>query len=793
MRVLLSLSAAALLVACGGSEEVPADAQASAEDAAEAVASTEGFIPLELTEDGKLIATLPAPGEDGTSLRAIHAMSLTAGLGSNPLGLDRGLGERGRVIRFRVIGERVTAEAENTQFVALTDNDDERRAVEQSFGRSILWSKKAEEVTDEFVKVDISDLVLSDLMDLGEGLGGFSMDKDRSMILGEALLGFPDNTEIDTEVTFSGSNPGIEVRRTAPFSKAVTLSVHHTLARLPDAGYAMKPADPRFGSFESVVYDFAAPLSEEVPRAFALRHRVAEDEPIVFYVDRGAPEPVRSALLEGARWWAEGFEAAGLPDAYRVEILPEGIHPADIRYNVIRWVHRQTRGWSYGGAVTDPRTGEMLKGNVILGSQRVRQDRMIFEGLAGTENTGSGDADDPIELSLARIRQLSAHEVGHALGFGHNFAASAAGRASVMDYPAPFIRAQNGSLDFSETYDVGLGEWDKLTVRWLYGEEDSSALAQEARDEGLLFIEDSEGRGVGTTHPEAAVWDNGADPVSELANVIAVRSIGIENFGEDRVAEGQDVSRLQQVLVPIYLYHRYQVVSAAKSLGGARYAYGQVGDDPAAVEIVAADRQLTALELILRTLEPRFLSLPEDLLASLTPGAGAMPFATQREAFGSDTGAIFDLMSAAEASIDISLGAILDEARLERLHQFHARDEANPSVGLVLSTLTTRLLDADPQTSQEDALASLVEARLVNALIQAETNARSAAVKAELQSSLRGIAETLGSSRDAQAAFLVGSIERHLEAPAEPRSQAGGDATIPPGSPIGEGCFHCDH
>ncbi|NNU15833.1 DUF5117 domain-containing protein [Parvularcula sp. ZS-1/3] len=786
MRHWLVLSAAVLaLSACGGGEPPTESPASEAVEKPALLAQSGGFVPLELTEDGKLIATLPVPDTDGVSLRAIHAMSLSAGLGSNPLGLDRGLGERGRVIRFRIIGKRVTAEAENTTFRASAENNDERLATEQSFGRSILWSGVAEKVSDEGVRVDLSGLFLTDLFGVGEGLGGFTLAKDRSMIMPGGILGFPDNTEIDTELTFAGSDPGIEVRRTAPFSKAVTLSVHHTLARLPEEGYEPKRNDSRLGAFEQVVYDFSAPLAEEVPRSFAMRHRIEEGEPIVFYVDRGAPEPIKSALIEGAMWWAEGFEAAGLPDAYRVEELPEGIHPADIRYNVIRWVHRQTRGWSYGGAVADPRTGEMLKGNVILGSQRVRQDRMIFEGLAGVSGTGSGDADDPIELSLARIRQLSAHEVGHALGFDHNFAASTADRASVMDYPAPYVRARNGQLDFSETYATGLGEWDKLTVRWLYGGEDASELMEEAREAGVPFIQDSHGRGVGSAHPEAAVWDNGADPVTELANVIAVRALGLEGFDTSRVADGQGTERLRQALVPIYLYHRYQVVAAAKSLGGARYTYGQVGDVVPQVEIVSPERQRTALDLILRTLDPNFLDLPDELLTILPPGAGAMVGVSSREAFGSRTGEIFDLMSAAEASADISLGAILAPRRLERLHQFAARDDANPSLEEVLEDTLDAILSASPQTAQGEALAALVEARLVAALMDVDSGNASTPVRAEVQRALARVQDELDDRTDSHSAFLARQIEAHLSAPAQPASPKPADPQVPPGSPIG--------
>jgi len=536
-------------------------------------------------------------------------------------------------------------------------------------------------------------------------------------------------------------------------------------------------------------------------------------EPIVFYVDNGAPQEIRDALIEGAAWWAQGFEAAGFEDAYRVEVLPEGAHPLDVRYNVINWVHRQTRGWSYGGSVMDPRTGEILKANVILGSQRVRQDRMIIEGLAGAAKTGTGAADDPVEVSLGRIRQLSAHEVGHTLGFAHNFAASTNDRASVMDYPAPWVRpTSGGGLDFRNAYATGLGTWDVFTVKWLYGQfpeggDNLPALNQlvdEAYGAGLRFVSDDHARSKDTAHPFGAVWDNGADPIGMLDEVMEVRRIALANFGPGALAEGRPMSDLNAVIVPIYLYHRYQVEAAAKSIGGLDFRYHVKGEGETPAVPVAPAEQRRALEALVKTLKPAALDLSDETLNYLTPGdIGYAGGSSIEELFPNRTGPVFDLAASAEIAAGVTLSAVLDPARANRLMAYEQRDTAAVTLKEVIGRLETAVF-VQEKSPRLAALSQIVQTRFVAELIALSRNeSASSGVKSVTDGYLSGLQTRLAKSKPGQfgttqdtSRALADMIGKHLAGDALPASILRPAAATPAGAPIGamgqiEECWHC--
>jgi hypothetical protein len=810
----------------------------------------DAFFDVEAEADGRAAITLPKPGADGVALRAIYAAGLTAGLGSNPVGLDRGFAESGRIIAFRRVGDRVFIEQENWNYRASAGSALEKEAVRQSFAKSILWTGEVIDTNiDGSFKVDIASFLTSDALNIkgmlkGAGQGAYSIDKDRSFVDPDSELTFPDNVEIDSVITFAGDEAGGEVAATAADGRAFTLTQHHSFVRLPDDGYTPREFDPRTGDIDVPFYDFSARLDEPVLKKYAMRFRLqrkdpgaksgAVRKPIVFYIDPAAPGPVRDALTDGAKWWADAFKAAGFEDAYRVELLPEDAHPMDVRYNIVQWVHRQTRGWSYGGGIVDPRTGEMLKAHVVLGSQRVRQDRMIFEGLAGASKSGSGAADDPVELSLARIRQLAAHEIGHTLGFAHNFAASTNNRASVMDYPAPYVRpTADGGLDFSSAYSIGVGDWDKVAATWLYtefksGGDDKAALDKiitDAYAKGLRFVDDAQARGVESAHPYGAVWDNGADAVASLGETMRVRKIALSKFGENAIKSGRPTSDLKAVIVPIYLYHRYQVDAAVKSIGGYDFRYARKGDGDARAKPVPAERQRAALSALLATLDPAALDLPDATLDLLTPEIESFDGrVTRAEVFASDAAPMFDLLAAADAAGGKTLGAVLHPARLARLVEMERRGGDPLTMSQTLDALENRLFWM-PVEGRQAEIARRLQTRFVSLLMEigsggaASGESQAAAigvnygggevaspeVRLRANAYLKALAVKLGASPvdnlgadRAHREGLKDLIGAHLSRPAPAVIPAARAAKVPPGSPIGamqgagEDCWFCD-
>ncbi len=777
---------------------------------------------------GRVYLALPAPDEQGISARYIYVGYLGAGLGSNPLGLDRGAGSDEKILAFKRTADKVIAMAENYNFRATADNLAEQMSVQKSFAQSALWAGDivAEEIKTGRLLVDITGFLLRDTMDVAARLkageqGNFTMSEELSFVDPDATLVFPRNIEFDATVTFTTDKPGLEVIGTTPVANNVTLMAHTSLIVLPEAGYKTRLFDERAAQIPVSYVDMSSPLGEGVVTRIAARFRLEKMDPlaarshvknpIVFYVDNAAPEPVLSALLEGANWWKEAFEAAGFIDAYRVEVLPEGVHPQDVRYNMINWVHRATRGWSYGASVKDPRTGEIIRGYVLLGSLRVRQDIKILEGLAGTKASGTGSADDPIELALDRIRQLAAHEVGHSLGFDHNMAASTyMNRGSVMDYPAPLIHVKAGKLDFSDAYSVGIGAWDKWTVIALYREYQSDeaekagmkALIKKADERGMIFVKDEHSRPVSSAHWKGSVWDNGTDPVEGLQETIAVRKIALHKFGMDVLKEGERISALQDKIVPIYLYHRYQTQAAAKVIGGMDFSYSVKGDGRAASKMLSFAKQQEALNVILQTLEPDFLDLDDKLLALLSPtGSSDGDAQFQLESFGTATTPAFDHLRAVAITADITLGALLNQARADRLVSFKARDTTQMGLQWVLDGLINHTFKHGRESERQAALGRVVQERTVAALIDLAGNQTvSNDVRVITTNILNDLAVWLEKARGREGILrqhsqnLADSIRRFNERSAPSTSVTPVAPTIPPGSPIGSGelCWQCN-
>ena len=762
----------------------------------------------------------------------LYVNSLATGLGSNPVGLDRGQLDEERVVKFRKVADRVFLIYENLKYRAVSQSAAERRAVRESFASSVLWGGKLEKSTSGAWLTDFSSFLYRDAHGVVRKLasmdqGNYSMDPDRSFVHLPRTRSFPDNTEFEVALTFSSSNPGRLASRTASDGSQLTLRQHHSFIRLPDVGYRPRAFDPRVGCFATSFADYSTPIDKPLEVRWINRHRLKKRDPgnkpsppvkpIVYYLDPGAPQPVRDALLEGARWWNSAFEGAGFVDAFQVRMLPEDADPMDVRYNVIQWVHRATRGWSYGRSIVDPRTGEILKGHVTLGSLRVRQDHMLLENMltvsprsgagssCGLSHFGGGSAlfaldEGPAstQAALARIRQLSAHEVGHTLGFAHNFAASTYGdRASVMDYPAPRIGISGGTLDLSDAYGVGVGEWDRFCVRYAYseiapGNEQSilDEMVSDALKKKMLYISDADARPAGAAHPLANLWDNGSDPIAELAHVMRVRRFAIDRFSESVLADRQPLSQLGIAFVPVFLHHRFQVEAVAKLLGGFEYTYAVPGDGQTPIERVGSERQRRALFALLDTVKPDELVVPERILKLIPP----RPVSSVRddERFDSRTSPIFDPTGTARTAADLTFGNLLQPQRATRLAQ-----SSDPNWGLeqvmdevVVRTFkrvetapgATRSVQRVIRQSFVDQLVSLAEST------SASADARAIALNRLMQ--LKGLAvdrakkSTKLSVDKSHYEAIVDQINRFVDRPA-PTDSAPRRIETPPGSPIG--------
>ena len=661
----------------------------------------------------------------------LYQSGLPAGIGSNDIGLDRGQLGATRIVRFDRSGPKVLLIQENLEYRAVSQDPDERRAVHDSFAESALWGFTAAAEEKDRALVDATDFFLRDAHHVPEALrrtkqGAYRLDLSRSAIYLPRTKNFPLNTEVEATLTFTGDEPGPWVRQVTPSAEAITVREHHSFVQLPPGGYKPREYDARASFFGIQYMDYATPISEPIVKRFIARHRLEKKdpkaaisepvEPIVYYLDRGAPEPIRSALLEGARWWNQAFEAAGYKNAFRVELLPEGADMMDLRYNVIQWVHRATRGWSYGGAVIDPRTGEMIKGHVTLGSLRVRQDYLIAEALVAPYEKGKPVSPKIEQVALARLRQLAAHEVGHTLGLEHNYSASTVNRSSVMDYPPAYVKLDAGGVpDLSDAYATGIGEWDKVSIAYGYqdfpaGVDEHAALnkiLKEAYGRGLRFLTDQDARPAGSSSSVAHLWDSGTNAVDELNRLIEVRAAALKRFGENNIREGAPMATLEDVLVPLYLMHRYQVEAASKTVGGMDYTFALRGDGETPTQIVAPAEQRRALKAVLATLKPEVLALPESLLEMIPPRPPE--YGRGREQFKIRTSPAFDALAPAEAAAEHTLEFLFNAERAARLVEFHARNAENPGLAEVLDAILRATWKAPHGQGYNAQIASVVD------------------------------------------------------------------------------------
>ena len=817
-----------LLVVSPAARAQPAAPAATIAEQTAGLTRIDGFVPLYWDQArGRMLVEISRFGEE-----FLYQVSLAAGVGSNPLGLDRGQVGPTSVVSFERVGPRVLLVQANYRYRALTDNAAEQRAVADSFASSVLWGFTIVAAEADRVLVDGTAFFLRDAHGVVPRLrraeqGRYRLEDSRSAIYLPRTRGFPRNTEVEAALTFvTDEDPGALVNQTTPTPTALTVRQHHSLVELPPPGYQPRAFDPRVGYIPLVVYDYASPVTEPLERRWIVRHRLQKRdpaaarseavEPIVYYVDNGAPPLIRQALIDGAAWWNKAFEAAGFIDAFQVKVLPEDADPMDVRYNVINWVHRSARGWSYGANVVDPRTGEILKGNVTLGSLRIRQNILIDSTLvppgAGPAGLACLAGDSPsaealvpaaapdvaLEAALARLRQLSAHEVGHTIGLHHNFAASAYGRASVMDYPAPLATVREGRVDLSEAYGVGTGAYDDWAIRYGYaqfasGVDEQAALGrlvEEGVEAGLLFVSDAHARPAGAMHVLGSLWDNGSDPVAMLGQQMEVRRVALDALDAAVVPAGQPLSTLEARFLPIYLHHRFQLQAAAKLVGGARFSYAvrtAEGTSPAdAFQIASPEEQRAALDAVLATLEPSALRLPPRVLALLPPTAFGYEDGTS-EVFERRTGASFDMIGVASIAADLAVSALLQRDRAARLVDFSARDSRNPSIGEVFGALVRKAFPAG--ATGEDAAARAirraVQARVATRLMELGVDRVAAyEVRAAARAALRQVQTAAAGRPDAVSRALAEDVARYLAKPDEAARPAPPLRT-PAGEPIG--------
>jgi hypothetical protein len=766
----------------------------------------EGFMNFSYNDDsGKIILEIK-----NLDSEFMYINSLSRGVGNNDLGLDRGQLGNSRVVYFTKRGNKILLIQPNLRYVSNSSNYLENKAVEEAFARSVLFGFDIIEKSNDSYKIDITSFLISDAHGVSQRLkysnsGSYTLNKSMSAIDLDRTKAFPKNIEFDVLLTFTGNPSGNLVRSVTPTASNLTVNQHHSFVELPDNNYKKRKFDPRSGSNPFIVYDYSTPIDEKLEQRFIVRHRLNKKypkqeisepvDPIVYYIDNGTPEPVKTALIEGGNWWNQAFESAGYKDAFRIEVLPEDADPMDVRYNLIQWIHRSTRGWSYGASIVDPRTGEIIKGQVSLGSLRVRQDYMILSGLIDNPNDIENKALIK-KTSLDRIRQLSAHEIGHTLGFAHNYISSANNRSSVMDYPHPKIDIIDGDINIDNAYSKNIGDWDKVTVRYAYTDfqenenEDIklNQIIEDAVNKGLYFLSDSDSRPVGSANPFSHLWDNGEFPYKELNKLLKVRDLALRNIDLENLVDGEPYDRIEDILVPIYMLHRYQIESTAKAIGGVDYLYFVKNLNNDKVKFVNSKLQKESLESLLNVLNPKNLVLPDNLIEILSPRSFRNP--RTRENFESNTGVTFDYINASSSVINHTLTFLINPERINRIYQQNMFGENILKLEDYLTIISNSIFSNKKMSLYEASINNNTSSLFLDHLFLAFNNSKTNDLsKSLILSSILNTKEKLSSDLNNYNAFLVNKINGFLDNPDKYKPIE--KTKIPDGSPIGN--FSCDY
>jgi len=738
----------------------------------------------------------------------LYVSSLATGIGSNDIGLDRGQLGSERLVKFIKRGNKLLLVQPNLYYRAETENMSEKKSVEQAFAKSVLFGFEIIDKYQDSYKIDFTPFLKFDRHGVAKRLknknqGSYSVDLSKSSIEMFNTKAFPENVEFEAMLTFSGDAKGNLVHSVVPDPNNITVTQHHSFVQLPDNDYQPRKFDPRSGAIFIEFMDYSTPVDQEMVKKYIIRHRLKKKnpslavsepiEPIIYYLDPGTPEPVKSALIDGASWWNEAYESIGFKNAFQIKVLPENIDPMDCRYNVIQWVHRSTRGWSYGASVVDPRTGEIIKGHVSLGSLRIRQDYLIAQALSKEPFKNNSNNKKMLDLALSRIRQLSAHEIGHTIGFVHNFAASTNNRASVMDYPHPLIEIKDDEIYFDNAYEKGIGEWDKITVAYSYSEfsrnqkedEELNNILNDATHEGYRFISDYDARSIDGSHAFAHLWDNGDVAYSGLDDVIKIRRKAIQNFSEFNVPKGTPNSVLEDVFVPLYFYHRYQTEASAKIIAGMNYNYSLTGDNQSEFNYLDKNIQLNALSSLMKTLEVDFLAIPKEKLQLFPPRAFGYP--RTRESFKSNLGPAFDPFSASETSAEMTLSLILRPKRLNRLVLQHSLDSSNLGLSELFDILTENIFFRKYENNYLNEIQHSVNVVFLNNIFKLINDESSfSQVKSIGYDNLGKILKKLFSKKNKESAYSNYYIKMITEFYKDPKAyNLTKSMIIPDGSPIG--------